>query len=211
MEPRELTEEVKLTKTTMDEKNYDLLANMFACMKCIDYLERIYASGDIKEDQYVMQCKQLLNQFFQLKQSVKDIAPDHERFAGDFSLQCPSALARIREGVPATSQNGVSLSGPSQIIAANKVTEKFITLMDQLHMNYRTKQDLAIGVESTYEAMIDLALLPVDFSGKVEFQKWINTFNMMRATDSLSEEQAGELLFACEHTYQKIKDLLQSS
>ncbi len=199
----EFSEEIRLTKSTADEKNYDLLANLFSCIKCIDYLERTFASGNLEEKVYIDRCRQLLVQFRNVMKSVATIAPDHKRFANDFNMQCPAGLARIDAGVPMPSN-----AGTSQIVAIQTVTEKFITLLDILNMNMRSKTDLFMPIEETYNAMQTVHILPDDFSGKAEIKHWLDRLDMMAAVDELSEDDTSDLLLAVDKVYSRVKDII---
>lgn len=70
--------------------------------------------------------------------------------------------------------------------------QRFITFMDALKLNYRSK-DLLHPHLSDLMASLNTSM-PRDFEGRPKIVQWLITLNQMRAADELTEDQSRQVI-----------------
>ncbi len=128
----------------------------------------------------------------------------------------PAALHRIQVGVPATVEHSTE-AGPetakqvaetTQVrflpalrdASSDSLVQSFITFMDALRLNLRTKEEL-------HPLLRDLVTSCSKFKGHKDSEgrsrmvSWLITLNGMQISERLTDEQARQLLFDVEHAY----------
>ncbi|KAL6542906.1 hypothetical protein OROMI_023605 [Orobanche minor] len=196
--------EVKLWNDKREREMYENFAELFAIIKATEKLEKSYVRDIISPTEYENECQKLIAHFKTLSSTVKDIVPSIERFHETYKMDCPAALNRlITSGVPATVEHraAVATSGTTSAATVAECVQNFITAMDSLKLNM-------VAVDQVYPLLSDLSaslnklsILPHDFEGKTKMREWIGRLAKMGAADELTEQQARQLHFDLESSY----------
>ncbi|CAF0905249.1 unnamed protein product, partial [Brachionus calyciflorus] len=190
MERPELFEEVRLYKNPKERERYDNQANLFAIVCTLEQLEKAYIRDCITPNEYTSTCSNLLAQF---KTAFKLIESDFktiEDFLKKYKLDCPIALARIKEDRPITIKDDKGNS--SKLIA--QTVSILITLMDKLRLGIKANDEIQPDLRELIDVMNRISSLPADFEGKAKLQKWYNQLQTMSATDEIDETQSRNIL-----------------
>ena len=76
-----LTQEQRLYHTSQERQNYESMATLFSLISCLDYLERAYVRGAVREEEYTPACARLLGQYKTVMKLISDPStPEHFRF-----------------------------------------------------------------------------------------------------------------------------------
>ena len=132
-------------------------------------------------------------------------------------IECPRAMERLRVNLPATvaepsashhaSSNGVSQARSSatgsQILLA---TENFITFLDALRLNMRSKDALHPLLSEVIQTVNQVTT--ADFENRGKIISWLIRLNGMKATEELGEDEARQLIFDMEGAYAGFKATL---
>ncbi|KAJ7570728.1 hypothetical protein O6H91_01G133000 [Diphasiastrum complanatum] len=205
--------EVKLWNDKREREMYENFADLFAIIKTTEKLEKAYVRDVISPKDYEPACAKLIAQFRTLKTSLKDTVPDVERFMAAYKMDCPAAVNRlIVSGVPATVEHkGASSSDSGTAAAVAECVQHYITAMDSLKLNM-------VAVDQIHPLLLDLLSslnrvpqLTPDFEGNVKTRDWIARLNKMNAADELTEQQARQLLFDLDSSYNAFINSLPKS
>ncbi|XP_047338903.1 vacuolar protein sorting-associated protein 28 homolog 2-like [Impatiens glandulifera] len=207
-------EDVKLWNDKRERDMYENFADLFSIMKATEKLEKAYVRDVISSSEYEIECQKLIAQFKTLGSTLKNIIPSIERFHDTYKMDCPAALNRLLiSGIPATVEHRVVVAAMSGLTSASVVAEcvqNFITAMDSLKLNM-------IAVDQVHPLLIDLLgslnklnILGSDFEGKVKMIEWIGRLSKMGASDELTEQQARQLHFDLESSYNSFMAALPS-
>lgn len=196
--------EVKLWNDKREREMYENFAELYAIIKATEKLEKAYVRDIISSSDYEVECQKLIAHFKTLAFTVKDTVPSIERFADTYKMDCPAALNRlVTSGVPATVEHRAAAAATSTTSAATvaECVQNFITAMDSLKLNM-------IAVDQVYPLLSDLSaslnkltILPSDYEGKTKMKEWIGRLSKMGASDELTEQQARQLHFDLESSY----------
>ncbi|KAK9474147.1 vacuolar protein sorting-associated [Dipodascopsis tothii] len=220
-------EEIRLYRTTAQRDLYESLAEIYSIIITLDFVERAYVKDTIAQHEYTQICGRLLAQYNTILKNEEVAAEfqDLDVFRRKYNIEYPSAVSRLRIGVPATVEVPVkdSYSAPvtygqpapapvaghaaASARAAADATGNFITFMDALKLNYKAKDQLhpLLG-----ELMTSInAVTTSDFDGRGKIIEWLITLNQMKATDEISEDQARQLLFDIDHAYKAFYKILE--
>lgn len=103
-----------------------------------------------------------------------------------------------------------SAAGPSQNSASGSqillATENFITFLDALKLNMRSKDALHPLLAEVIQSVN--AVTDRDFEGRAKIISWLIHLNGMRAQDELSEGEGRDLVFEMEGAYAGFKKTL---
>jgi len=202
----ELLEEVKLHTTGREREKYDNMAELFAVINTMQCLEKAYIKDVVEPKEYTAACSKLLVQYkAAFKQVQSDRYPTVEAFVTEYRLDCPAALERIKEDRPITIKD--DKGNTSKAIA--DIVSLFITIMDKLRLEIRAMDEIHPDIKELLETMSRLSILQEDFEGKIKVQHWLTTLADMRASDELTDEQARQMLFDLEQSYNAFNRLLQ--
>ncbi|CAN8246234.1 unnamed protein product [Cochlearia groenlandica] len=195
---------VKLWNDKREREMYENFAELFAIIKATEKLEKSYIRDLVSPSEYESECQKLLVHFKTLSATLKDTIPNIERFADTYKMDCPAAIYRlVTSGLPATVEHratvAASTSNSASIVA--ECVQNFITSMDSLKLNM-------VAVDQVYPLLSDLSaslnklsILPSDFEGKTKMREWIARLSKMGAADELTEQQARQLHFDLESSY----------
>ncbi|KAH7291121.1 hypothetical protein KP509_29G001300 [Ceratopteris richardii] len=155
----------------------------------------------------------LIAQFKTLWNSLRDTVPDVERFMNTYKMDCPAALNRLLvSGVPATVEHKSASSSDSvSAVAVAECVQHYITAMDSLKLNM-------VAVDQVHPLLLDLLsslnkvpMLSANFEGKIKTRDWISKLSRMGASDELNEQQARQLLFDLDSSYNAFINALPSA
>ncbi|MBA0867763.1 hypothetical protein Goshw_003758 [Gossypium schwendimanii] len=193
--------EVKLWNDKNERETYENFAEIYAIIKTTEKLEKAYIRDIILSSTYEPECQKLIAHFKTLASALKDTIPSIERFADTYKMDCPAALYRlVTSGVPATVEHRrVSTEGTAAFVA--ECVQNFITAMDSLKLNMVAVDQLHPLLTDLSLSLNKLSILPADFEGKMKVNQWILMLSKMEAADELKEEQARQLHFDLESSY----------
>ncbi|PKA52422.1 Vacuolar protein sorting-associated protein 28 like 2 [Apostasia shenzhenica] len=198
--------EVKLWNDKREREMCDSFADLYAIIKTTEKLEKAYVRDLVSTSDYESECLKLIAQFKTLSSSLRDAVPSIERFVEAYRMDCPAALNRLLvSGVPATVEHRTSssASAASSAAAVAECVQHFITAMDSLKLNM-------VAVDQVHPLLADLSaslaklgtgILPLEFEGKAKVREWITRLSKMGAADELTEQQARQLHFDLESSY----------
>ncbi|XP_010529403.1 PREDICTED: vacuolar protein sorting-associated protein 28 homolog 1-like isoform X2 [Tarenaya hassleriana] len=196
--------EVKLWNDKREREMYDNFAELYAIIKATEKLEKAYIRDLVSPAEYETECQKLIAHFKTLSATLKDTVPNIERFSDMYKMDCPAALYRLMtSGVPATVEHraAASASASSSAAIVAECVQNFITAMDSLKLNM-------VAVDQVYPLLSDLStslnklsILPPDFEGKTKMKEWLSRLSKMGASDELTEQQARQLHFDLESSY----------
>lgn len=171
-----------------------------------DVLARVDPPADYEAD-----CLKLIAQFKTLTSSLPDSV---DRFVDAYNLDCPAALNRLlTSGVPATVEHRAASSSaaPSSAAVVAECVQHFITAMDSLKLNMVAVDQVHPLLADLSSSLAKLSLLPPDFEGKVKMKDWLARLSKMSAADELTEQQARQLHFDLESSYNSFMAALPSA
>ena len=83
--------------------------------------------------------------------------------------------------------------------------------MDMLALNITSVDEILPPLRDVHQALQNYPQLPSDYQGLATVSKWLEKMNAMRASDSLSEEEARQLRFDLEGAMQRFNDIVLKS
>lgn len=199
------------------------------------------------KDKYTSTTLRLINQYSMVIKDMKDPSKKrilNEIFPGvsdddmsivyylakKYNLHAPSAIKRVQIGIPATmelrsSQVEISRDAPqredstrspgAQIVA--QITGGFITCMDSLKLNYRTKDKLHPLLSELVVNLNDMVTknladggesTTVEFPGKLKLVSWLIKLNNLD-DNQLSEQEADSFLEDLDSAYKNFYTSLE--
>ncbi|KAI0213874.1 Vacuolar protein sorting-associated protein 28-like [Lamellibrachia satsuma] len=204
----ELCEEVKLYKGAREREKYDNLAELYAIINTLQYLEKAYIKDSVTPKEYTAHCSKLLVQYKAAFQQVQgNEYPTLESFVTKNKLNCPAAMERIKEGRPITIRD--DKGNTSKCIA--DIVSLFITVMDKLRLDIKAMDEIHPDLRELMDTMNRLSILPEDFEGKTKVKSWLATLGAMQASDELSESQVRQLIFDLESSYGAFNSVLHKA
>ncbi|THU53936.1 hypothetical protein C4D60_Mb10t19650 [Musa balbisiana] len=199
-------EEVRLWRDKREREMYDNFADLYAIVKTTDKLEKAYVRDLVSSAEYEAECLKLIAQFRTLHSALHGAVPSLDRFAEVYRLDAPAALNRLLvSGVPATIEHRAAASSSSSASAAAvaECVQNFITVMDSVKLNMVAVDQVhpLLSDLSTSLAKLGTGLLPPDFEGRVKVRDWLSRLAKMGAADELTDQQARQLHFDLESSY----------
>ncbi|EPS64089.1 hypothetical protein M569_10690, partial [Genlisea aurea] len=197
--------EVKLWNDKREREMYENFAELFAIIKATEKLEKAYVRDIIAPGEYETECQKLIAHFKTLSSTLKDIVPSVERFHDTYKMDCPAALNRlVASGVPATIEHrsaAAASTTASSAAAVAEIVQNYITAMDSLKLNMVAVDQVQPLLFDLSASLNKLSVLPSDFEGKTKMKEWISRLSKMVASDELTEQQARQLLFDLDSSY----------
>lgn len=208
----DMAREVKLWNDKREREMYDNFADLFAIIRTMEKLEKAYVRDVISSKDYEPECTKLIAQFKTLTTSLKDTVPSVERFMETYKMDCPAAVNRLLvSGIPATVEHRASNSDLGTAAAVAECVQHFITSMDSLKLNMVAVDQLYPALSDLLSALSRVPQLPPDFEGKVKAREWISKLKNMGASEELTEQQARQLLFDLDSSYNAFINSLPKS
>ncbi|XP_016460729.1 vacuolar protein sorting-associated protein 28 homolog 2-like [Nicotiana tabacum] len=196
--------EVKLWNDKRERERYDNFGELFAIIKATEKLEKAYVRDIVSPAVYETECLKLIAQFKTLSSTLKDAVPNIERFHDTYKMDCLAALNRlVTSGVPATVEHraAASMSAVTSAAVVAECVQNFITAMDSLKLNMVAIDQVHPLLSELSSSLNKLSILPVDFEGKTKMREWLSRLSKMGAADELTEQQARQLHFDLESSY----------
>ncbi|GAB5033856.1 escrt-i complex subunit vps28 [Nannochloropsis oceanica] len=202
--PPSLKQEIKLINNAAERRKYEDLADLYSIIKATEHLEAAFARDAVTQEDYTAACSKLISQFKSTEAAVlaaKTVA-DTQAFMSEYHMDCPRAVERLlRLGVPATVINPSSDDGRGEAIKVAETVQHFITAMDGVRLEQRAVDELQPMLTDIMTSLTRVPGLPTDFVASKKLEDWLVTLNAMRAMDSITEEQARQLLFDLDQGY----------
>lgn len=209
--PAHLMQEVTIDSDYKEAQQYDNLADMFAIIRTLQFLELANTKQQINKEDYDRECDLLLQNFQSSKlQNGGDrfVVAD---FARTYNLDCPLALDRLKVGVNASRQYGIAgqrAGGPSQLKIASEVTAAFYEIIDGLQVMEASKENLKPLLTKLMDALLGINNLPPTFTGNAMIVKWLSKFESMSALDTLGDDDSGDLALELQEQYDQFNKVL---
>lgn len=215
--------------TGLKEKELvETLSEIYSIIITIDQIERLYIKDVIGDEQeYTNLINKLLVRYNTLiANNEKD--PEFRRMFGSsiheftekYNIIASNGVIRLEKGIPMTTEHNDGRSGNGSSYNAKNVAEatgNFITIMDALKLNYRTKDQLhpllaelllsinRVGTAQGPEGDEAAAAFEKD---KKKLVEWIVKINRMKIDQELDDHEAKELLFNLDVAYKNFYSLL---
>ncbi|XP_078436745.1 vacuolar protein sorting-associated protein 28 homolog 1-like [Wolffia australiana] len=197
--------EVKLWGDKRERDSYENLAELYAIIKTTEKLEKAFVRDLVPAAAYEAECRKLIGQFKNLAAVLRHVVPSVDDFAAAHRMDCPAAVHRlVVAAVPATDEHRVvaAASAASAVGMVAECVQHFITAMDVLKLNM-------VAVDQVHPHLTDLSsslgklagILPPDFEGRAKIKDWISRLSKMAAADELTDQQARQLSFDLESSY----------
>lgn len=224
--------EVSLFDRDINLKERELietLSEIYSIIITIDQIEKLYLKDIISdESEYTTLINKLLAQYNTLiANNERD--PDFKSrfgssindFAKKYNIIASNGVIRLEKGIPMTTEhnngsgnknnNGSNNSTNNKSVA--EATGNFITIMDAIKLNYRTKEQLHPLLAELLLSINRTATTATgkDINGaedKKKLVEWIVKINRMTIDDQLDEKDAKELLFDLDVAYKNFYSML---
>lgn len=206
--------EVKLWNDKRERDMYENFAELYAIIRATEKLEKAYIRDIIPPSEYEIECQKLITHYKTLATTLKDTIPSVERFADTYKMDCPAAINRlVVSGVPATVEHRAAAATSATTSAAivAECVQNFITAMDSLKLNMVAVDQVHPVLSDLSASLNKLTILPPDFEGKTKMREWISRLSKMGAADELTEQQARQLHFDLESSYNSFMAALPNS
>lgn len=222
-----LFEEVPLfgIDTSAREKEIiETLGEIYSIIITLDHVEKAYLKDDIGSDDYTSLASKLINQYrtYLSDADVEQRFQSLESFKEKWQITASNAITRLERGIPVTVEHGTSGGGKLSDSDAShptsnnnnysgkrvaEATGNFITVMDALKLNYKTREQL-------HPLMAELLLsinrvTSSDFENRNQLVEWIVKINKLQKGESLSDEECQKLTFSLESAYKSFYALLE--
>ena len=89
-----------------------------------------------------------------------------------------------------------------------EITTNFIRPIDLLSLELTSVDEILPALQELSKALKNFPNLPADYQGIATVSKWETQMNGMKASDSLSEEEARQLKFELEGAMQRFNDIV---
>ncbi|CBY32709.1 unnamed protein product [Oikopleura dioica] len=195
-----LYQEVRLHENAREREEIENQAELYSIIKTLQELEKANIKDAISTKVYETQCSKLLVQY-------KTALPQSEissvdEFVQKYRLDCRLAMARIREDRPITNRDN---KGNQNVLIAD-VIAGFISLQDRIHLENYSKDSLYPELR---ELVVNLDRMTDVPEGIKESQKsWESQLRPMAASDEITDEQARQMLFDLEQSYNAFRQYL---
>lgn len=215
----------------------ETLSEIYSIIITIDQVEKLYLKDVIEDSNaYTNLINKLLAQYNTLIANNENDIDFKAKFGGSISeftekynIIAPNGVIRLEKGIPMTSEhisNSVNDSGISNTKINSKnvaeATGNFITVMDAIKLNYRTKgqlhpllAELLISINrigglhsNNLNGDEGAAERRLEDENKKKLVEWIVKINKMKMNDELDEKDAKELLFDLDVAYKSFFAML---
>lgn len=105
-----LDQEVRLHTTVKQRELFDSLAELYAIIISLDFLEKAYLRDSIAHTEYTPTCLRLLAQYNGILRNNEQVAAEFgslDSFKTKYAIECSHAMNRLKVGVPATVEHAV--------------------------------------------------------------------------------------------------------
>lgn len=208
--PLDESRAVSATETSTERKLLSDMEELYAIMQTTEHLENAYIRDLIPADEYKSQCSKLLRSYDLQLQKLRSMGAfaDVKAWMMEYCVNVPQAYLRLEiVRLPATDTHYTDDSRPNALVVS-ETTSAIITAMDALNMGRVEVDQVAPYLSAALESLNKHAWLGPEFEPKAKLQDWKRTVGALRASDSLSAEQARQLLFDLEQAYTQFLGVL---
>lgn len=176
---------------------------MTQIIKATESLEAAYSRDAVSATAYAESCTRLIQQFKSTESALitGGMITSAEVFMREFDVDCPRAYDRLlRAGVPATVMH-VSHDDRGENVVVAETVQYFITTMDALKLDQRAVDEVQPLISDLMSSLTRVQGLASDFEGLVKLRLWLQKLNELRASDTIDDEEARQLIFDLEGAY----------
>lgn len=218
--PNSQLQEIRLT--AKEEHENEVYSEIFAIIKSLEIIEKSFIKDEIPINEYQELCYKLITQYQTLLKNniiLKDFQLD-DFIKKYWLLNCSNGLNRLLIGIPATIEHSIPNSsenltempaGNNKLIA--EITSNFITLMDAIKLNFKTKDQLHPILS---ELLTNLTNFFKNYKINNDFQilkqnliDWLIKLNKMKLNEELNDEELKTFLFDLECGYNGFYKILK--
>jgi hypothetical protein len=198
-----LYQEVRLFSNASQREAFDNKAELYSIIKTIQELEKAYIKDALPADAYTAACSRLLTQY---KSALRVAEIDNvESFVQAYGLDCRLAMSRIKEDRPITQRDD---KGNFNALIG-EIVALFITIQDHLSLGNRAKDEIYPDVSELVTNMDRMTSCPTTIKEAVKL--WDQTLKPMAASDEMTDEQARQMTFDIESSYNAFNQFLKST
>lgn len=209
--PESYQQEVHFTSS--ESYQNDNLGEIYSIIQTLELVERSFIKDLITTEEYSAACSKLLTQYNTLLRAPSLDGFDIDAFVKKYWLtNVENAISRLQTGIPATIEHH---SAPPVTREANstnhklvaEVTSNFITLMDALRLNFKSKDQLYPLLSDIMTNLNRVGTLHGEQRQKLV--DWLIRLNKMKLTDELSDDELKQMLFDLEDSYNEFYKSLE--
>eukprot|EP01035_Chromulina_nebulosa_P018525 gene18525-24243_t len=202
---RQKLPEVKQFDNNKERNQIEELAEFYAIIRATELLETAFSRDAVDSNEYTDICSKLISQFKASNAALitAGYIKDSSTFFRDYNIDCPRAFDRlVRDGVPATVMHGSSAdNNRSNVKIVAETVQAFITALDSLKLNQRATDEIQPLIAELTTSLQKVSGLPPNFDGLVKMKAWLQKLNSLRASDEIEEDDARQLIFDIENSY----------
>ncbi|RCK55528.1 Vacuolar protein sorting-associated protein 28 [Candida viswanathii] len=201
-----------LVKTPLHKSLFDSLAEIYSILPTLEMIEVSFLKDYITDkEKYISTTYRLIHQYqmvlkmfsedeAKLNLLITEVLPglhgDMSNFLdllqSKFNINFPHAVIRLKNGLPATIEqiNGLQPNNVNSRLVA-EITGNFITCMDAVKLNYKSKDQLHPLLSELVLSLNELNE-SLEFNGKSKLINWLIKINNL--TGELTQEESDSFL-----------------
>lgn len=202
----------------------ETLGEIYSIIITLDHVEKAFLKDDLTSEEYTTLANKLISQYrtYLNDRDVEQRFQNLDSFKETWQITASNAITRLERGIPVTVEHGTiggsGLGDTENKTASNsgtkysgkrvaEATGNFITVMDALKLNYKTREQL-------HPLMAELLLsinrvTGSDFENRSKLVEWIVKLNKLQKQETLSDDQCVQLLNTLEAAYKSFYALLE--
>lgn len=211
----------------------ETLSEIYSIIITIDQVEKLYIKDVIdNEQEYTQLVNKLLAQYNTLIANNENDPDFRQKFGSSineftkkYNVIASTGVIRLEKGIPMTVEHNNNTVGNGTNANSKNVAEatgNFITIMDAIKLNYRTKDqlhpllaELLLSINRVTPLQRNNTQGDQDTAGsqsgegnKKKLVEWIVKINKMKIDQELDDKDAKELLFDLDVAYKNFYSLL---
>ncbi|CCE90446.1 ESCRT-I subunit protein VPS28 TDEL_0B03170 [Torulaspora delbrueckii] len=216
-----------------ERETIETLSEIYSIIITIDQVEKLYIKDVIdNEQEYTQLVNKLLAQYNTLIANNENDPDFRQKFGSSineftkkYNVIASTGVIRLEKGIPMTVEHNNNTVGNGTNANSKNVAEatgNFITIMDAIKLNYRTKDqlhpllaELLLSINRVTPLQRNNTQGDQDTAGsqsgegnKKKLVEWIVKINKMKIDQELDDKDAKELLFDLDVAYKNFYSLL---
>lgn len=216
-----------------ERETIETLSEIYSIIITIDQVEKLYIKDVIdNEQEYTQLVNKLLAQYNTLIANNENDPDFRQKFGSSineftkkYNVIASTGVIRLEKGIPMTVEHNNNAGGNGTNANSKNVAEatgNFITIMDAIKLNYRTKDqlhpllaELLLSINRVTPLQRNKTQGDQDTAGsqsgegnKKKLVEWIVKINKMKIDQELDDKDAKELLFDLDVAYKNFYSLL---
>lgn len=216
-----------------ERETIETLSEIYSIIITIDQVEKLYIKDVIdNEQEYTQLVNKLLAQYNTLIANNENDPDFRQKFGSSineftkkYNVIASTGVIRLEKGIPMTVEHNNNTGGNGTNANSKNVAEatgNFITIMDAIKLNYRTKDqlhpllaELLLSINRVTPLQRNKTQGDQDTAGsqsgegnKKKLVEWIVKINKMKIDQELDDKDAKELLFDLDVAYKNFYSLL---